>query len=186
MNAIVTGARRAVTAEALDIDALPLAVRQLHFGDESISAAGRFTVRRGHRWLARLAAWVLRLPPEGRDVPFALRIDRSSGREVWRRCFEGAVVEGQFRVTGAESTERIGLIELTNVVSVERGVLRMRSRRAALRIGVLRFRLPPFFAPRVASRTSMRPGEMQVRACVVVIVPCCGLVFAYRGYIEEV
>ena len=186
MKAVVTGARGAGTADAIEIDALPLAVRRLHFGEESITAEGRFTVRRGRRWLARLAAWVLRLPPDGRDVAFALRVDRSSVREVWRRSFEGVVVEGQFRVTGAGSTERVGLIELTNAVSVERGVLRMRTRRAALRAGVLRLALPPFLAPRIASRTWVRTDETQVRACVVVFVPCCGLVLAYRGYIEEV
>lgn len=65
MSAVVSGGWRAATAEAIEIDALPLAVRRLHLGEESISAEGRFTVRRSRRRLARLAAWALRLPPDG-------------------------------------------------------------------------------------------------------------------------
>jgi hypothetical protein len=191
MQAVVTGALSEMASEAIEIGALPQAVRRLHFGEESITARGRFTVRRGRRWLARLAAWALRLPPAGRDVAFALRVDRTSDRETWRRSFQGTMVAGQFHITGSSSTERVGPIEMTNAVSVERaqpgsGMLRMRSRHAALAVGPFRVALPPFLAPRIASRTWMRPGEAQVRACVVVIVPVCGLVFAYRGYIEEV
>src|SRR5256885_13240144 len=49
-------------------------VRRLHGSGTTVRATGVFQVRHGSSWLARVLAWLARLPAAGDAVPVELRV----------------------------------------------------------------------------------------------------------------
>jgi uncharacterized protein YbjT (DUF2867 family) len=73
--------------------ALPEPIRNLHDNVGQRVVEGRATVERGRGMLARLIGFVMRFPPEGRDVPLTVTFTVAGGRETWRRDFAGRVFQ---------------------------------------------------------------------------------------------
>jgi hypothetical protein len=161
-------------------------VHRYHFDSRSISAEGRFDVRRGRGLLNELASWLFGLPPAARGVPFTLHIDRSHARDVWRRNFDGRRLDAEFWHEGDGTIcERFGPMRLHYRTMIVDGELRLLPGRTALCVGPIAVRLPAFLSPRVKARARASADGTRLHACIVVFSPL-GLLVAYRGWVREV
>lgn len=164
-----------------DWNVLDEPVRRLHL---RARGAGLFAVRRGESRLARVVAHLLGLPGGGAAVPLLLSVEPHEGGERWRRTFAGQdFVTLQSEHAGPLLLERNGPFEMLFRLSVEDGALVYRQERAALRVGVLKVRLPRLLAPRVeAWERAEKDGGVRVSVCVT--SPLVGLLIRYEGLVR--
>jgi hypothetical protein len=156
-------------------------VRRLHL---RARGAGVFAVRRGEGRVARVVARLMGLPQSGEAVPLLLSIEPHGGGERWRRNFDGReFVTEQRESAGPLLAERAGPFELLFRLCVEAGALVYRPEGAALRVGILRVRLPRLLAPRVEARERADEGG-GVRVEVCVTAPLAGLLIRYEGLVR--
>ena len=161
---------------------LPEPVRLAHSVGRTLH--GRFRISHGTRWLAgRLARWS-GLPDASEDAKTELRITDEGGRERWERHFEDvAFTTEQWVSANRHLIERFNGWELEFALHAEGSALVYVQRRARLRLGRLRIRVPLLVAPRVrAKETGI--GATRVRVEVNVSLPLIGLLIAYDGHLE--
>lgn len=156
---------------------LPPRVQALHRLDGAMTWTGTADVRRGSNPLARLAASLFRLPPEGLALPLSVTFTQQpDGGEIWDRRFAGRrFLSVQSDAGNGIIAEQVGLIRLLLRPRVRDGALTLDMAGARL----VRLPLPLSFCPRIATRES----EVDSRYCfdVEAHLPLLGLLVHYRG-----
>ena len=152
-------------------------VQRLHAG--AGSARGVFSVRRGAGVLARLAGWILGVPPAGEGVPVTLAVEVVPFGERWRRAFGGSLFSTVQWRRGALLVEAVGLAQTVFRLRAERGALVFEQ--VGARLGLRRFSLPlpRWITPRIEGRAEPLGDEVHVD--VRVHAPALGLLVAYEG-----
>ncbi len=70
-------------------DLLPPAIQAMHDVNDRIIAKGNACITRDPSWLARCAAWVLRFPKAGNDIPLTTTFTKTTSGETLHRNFNG-------------------------------------------------------------------------------------------------
>ena len=163
-------------------DALPPVLRAMHEPGDGLVAEGTATVRRGDTLAARLVARLLGMPRAGDAVPLVVAFSALPGREVWRRDFDGRVIETVQRiVAGGGATlleERLGLVSWRFAVRAEADSLEFALRGASL----LGIPLPAVLRPTIRARESVRDGRFHFDA--EVRLPLLGRLIEYSGDLQ--
>jgi uncharacterized protein DUF4166 len=158
-----------------DFDRLPLALRAFHDAAGGGSGAGVFRVRRSTRPVARAAARVLRLPPEGDHVLVTLRVTVADDRELWERTFATHRLHTRQWLEGGRLIERLGAATLAFDVTADERGMRFRS---------VDFRWLGIPVPRGLAITidaDVRGFEAHWEVAVVVRAPRVGIITSYEG-----
>lgn len=157
--------------------ALPDAIRDLH---EGAGGDGVARVERGRNPLARLAAWIFRLPPAADSVAVTIRFDRqANGTEIWHRRFgDHQMISRQSAARGravGHLTERFGAATFTTKVITGADGLRL------ILTGwrVLGLPLPLWLGPRIRATETASKGRF--RFDVEIAHPLTGLIVRYSG-----
>lgn len=136
---------------------LPPSIRRLHTFKDIECFTGRAQVTRGKSLVARLGAWLFRLPPAGNDMAVKITKRRLPHGEAWERDFDGHVFRSSlvpsdhpFRIR-----ERIGPLSCELELNAARDSLSLPVRRAWL-FGVP---LPKRLLPVSQSREFDRNGD---------------------------
>lgn len=167
--------------------ALDDAVRRLHASGGSIHALGVFRVRLGTSRLARLLAWIARLPSASEAVDTQLLVTAGDDVEEWRRTFAASqLVTLQSARPDGLLAERVGPFELRFRLQVVNGALTYQTVSAALSLGPLRFPLPHWFSPRVSAWERSVDDGNRIEVSVEVNFPLVGYLIAYEGKLTHV
>ncbi len=84
------------------------AVKALHLPRGNSHWHGQCSIQRGRHPLARLAAFVTRMPPSMQAVPLHVHFHAEAGREVWQRDFNGHVLRSVLSKHHQHLGERLG------------------------------------------------------------------------------
>lgn len=166
-----------------DYAKLPAVIQRMHAVVDRVEARGFADITRGSSPLARLAAALLGLPPEGRAVPVHVTFTRDgdeaeAGERLIRR-FGDAVLET--RQSAGRGQDAGFLIEGFGPITL---MLRLRGERAGLRFELVRVRLfglplPTALRPRLAARETVEDGWYHFS--VDVALPLIGRLIRYEG-----
>jgi hypothetical protein len=180
--------RREVTAfpllfgEAVDLTALPPPLQDLHRVIDQRRWAGQAMIDRGDTVLSRLAGWLMRFPPAGRDVPATVTMERQGKTELWTRAFGHL----QFRSRlsrprrGPGLVERFGPLSFRIALKVEDGRLHYPVAQGwCLGIPLPRWALP------VSRTVEAVDAEGRATFDVELSHPLTGLIVRYRGWLVE-
>jgi hypothetical protein len=176
-----------------DWTALDGSVQRFHGAVCDRGASGQFQIRRGRGRAARLLAFLLGLPVEGRDVATQLAVEyrppsssQSPGTETWRRNFAGQILSSTQYARGEKIlAERFRTVELAFRLSADNGALLFESLGTAFAIGRLRLGLPSFLCARVHGRvTSVEGSSHRLHVSVEFELPLVGPVLSYEGYLD--
>ena len=163
-------------------DGLPPALRAMHEPGGGLVAEGTATVRLGGNFAARLVARLLGMPREGDAVPLVVAFSALPGREVWRRDFDGRVIETvQKTVAGGGSMlleERLGPVSWRFAVRAEADGLEFAFHGASL----LGIPLPAVLRPAIRARESVHDGRFHFDA--EVRLPLLGRLIHYHGELQ--
>lgn len=162
-----------------DFDRLPPSVRRLHDLDGESVWQGRCDVQRGNSRLARLAAAIAGLPPEGAGQSLRVTFTACDGEEIWHREFGTKVFRTRQWASGNAVCERIGPAA---VVTLMPGVAAEGLSLSLAGLHVLGVPVPRFMHPAVATREYEVGGryhfEVELRA------PWLGRIVRYAGWLE--
>jgi hypothetical protein len=162
-------------------DSLPQPLRAMHDLQTEFSAEGVAEVERGTSLLARLAAWVIGFPAQGRDIPLTVSFQVFDKREHWKRAFAGqAFASTQEEGTGRFERllcERFGPCNFAMALVCEDGRMRLVLRHWTL----LGIPLPLALAPRIDAHESAEDGCFHFH--VAITHPLIGLIVRYRGWL---
>ena len=139
---------------------------------------GEVQVDRGASWLARLCAWVTRLPPAGLG-PIAVDIDAAPQREQWTRHVAGHAMRSRLWAADGLLCERLGAVTFGFRLSVEGGQIVWRVARVRA-LGVIPLPASAFSA--VSAREGERDGKYTFD--VVAALPLAGPLVHYRGWLH--
>jgi hypothetical protein len=159
-------------------------VRRLHATHSIVRAHGHLRIQHGSHPVARLLAWMLRLPHACAAADARLIVTARADGERWQRTFNGRRLETrQYESQRFGLAERFGMLELGFRLEAADGSLLYVQREAALRVGPVRLRIPVSWAPRVEGRVDPA-GPARVKVDVLVALPGVGPLIAYDGLIE--
>jgi hypothetical protein len=157
-------------------------VRQFHGKGQSFAARGLFRVRHGDKRLARLLAWLMRLPAPGEAVELRLQVVCRDGGEEWRRSFAGRpFVSWQTAHPQGWLLERTGMTQLRFHLTVQEGALHYTTARVAVGWGWCRLPLPRWLAPNISAWEKAAEGGCQVN--IEARLPLLGRLVAYEGLV---
>jgi len=164
-------------------DFLPAPLRTMHEGTRF--AQGRAIVDCGGGVFARLVAWLVGFPPEGCEVPVAVRFDAERGGERWQRTFGGGAQAHRFSSFQEQGRgrferllcERFGPFRFGLALIVDEDRLRLVLRGWNL----FGLPLPRSLAPRIAAHESAPDGCFHFH--VEIAHPLTGLIVRYRGFL---
>ena len=163
-------------------------LHRMHGAGGILRARGRLRVEHGRHVVARLAAWLFRLPASSADTDTRLVITPEEDGEHWLRTFDGRRLETrQQRSNPSEIVERFGMLELRFHMDVSPGGGLVYVQRAAVFVlGRVRVSLPLLIAPRVSAREEP-DGPDRVTVVVSVTLPLVGMLITYDGFmaVEE-
>lgn len=163
---------------------LDQAIRRIHNGDAHLRAEGRFTIRHGHRLIARWLVRIARMPAPGVDVPTELTIRCDGDFEQWRRTFGGHPMNStQHATASGRLLERFGPMLFEFALHVERRALVFQQCRALLTLGPFLLPLPRWMAPLIHACEEPDPNHRGVRVTVSVQSFLFGPLFFYDGWI---
>jgi hypothetical protein len=161
------------------------AVRRLHA--TAVHARGRFRVRRGAGWLARLIAACCGMPRAGEDVPMTLVVDRDHHAERWSRRFGDRAFHTRHWARRGRLMETLRLVHCGFRLRVERGALVFDQVSAAFGFRWFAVPIPRLLAPSIEARAEAPEicgiGDGTVRVTVRVTHPVIGLLVAYDGVV---
>jgi hypothetical protein len=164
-------------AAGVDFARLPYAIRCMHGVGAARTAIGRGDVERVATRLARLLAWLLRLPRPGRDQPLEVSFAPRRGDERWVRCFGGRRFASRISVEDGFLVEHIyGASLLQRVKADEQGVTL-----ELVRVRLLGLPVPRCLAPRFTAR--MSAPQCLYRFEVSVALPLVGPLVRYAGWL---
>jgi len=161
-------------------DTLPARVRELHALDGVSVWEGRAKVERGRSLVARMAAWLSSLPPQGDDQPLRVTFAAVGDKEIWARQFGKAL----FR---SVQYERNGLLRERVAISTFVFAATATANGLSLRLDgfrLLGIPLPPMLHPAVDTFESERDGRYRFE--VEAHLPLFGLLIRYSGWLEQV
>jgi hypothetical protein len=159
-------------------------VRFAHTPQPLVRARARLRVEHGRNRIARLLAWVLRLPRAADDAEATLVVVSHEDGERWCRTFGDRRFDTRQHQTGPfEVAERIGILELRFRLGVDDGSLVFRQVHAAFVMGSIHFPLPLACAPVVDAREDAA-GTRRLRIQVRLSVPAVGPVLTYQGTVD--
>jgi hypothetical protein len=159
-------------------------VRVAHTSLSTIHAVGRLRVGHGRSHVARLVAWLLRLPRAADAAETRLVVTPDGAGERWLRTFANRRLETvQYEAGDGELAERIGILELRFRLHVSDGSLLFHQVAAAVRWASIRVRLPALCAPYVEAREDPA-GPHHVCIHVRVEAPALGTVLTYDGTMD--
>ena len=158
-------------------ETLPSTVRTLHTADGHRRYQGQVEVVRGGNPLARLFAWVTRLPPAGRGE-VEVEIDASGEEEKWTRHIGGHAMPSRLWKQDGLLCEQLGLARFGFRLTVEEGGIVWR----VARVTALGLPLPARWFAQVLARESELEGRY--RFDVAAALPVAGLLVRYRGWLD--
>jgi len=161
-------------------DALPARVRELHDLGRIGVWEGRAQVERGRSLVARMAAWLSSLPPEGDDLPLRVTFAAVEDKEIWARQFGKALFRSVQHERGGLLYERVGLATFVFVAAPTTNGLSLRLDGFRL----LGIPTPRMLHPAVDTFESERDGRYQFE--VEAHLPLFGLLVRYAGWLEQV
>ncbi|MCD9030625.1 DUF4166 domain-containing protein [Luteimonas sp. Y-2-2-4F] len=158
---------------------LPASLRALHGIRGEGLYAGRATVVRGTRPLARLCARIAGLPPGMEDVPTTVAFVADARGETWRRDFGGKAMQSRLWRRGPWLCERLGPLQFRFALHARDDAIHWEV--AAVRLlGVLP--LPAALFSQVRCRERERAGRYEFR--VEAAMPLIGPLVRYEGWLE--
>lgn len=168
--------RQLLGAEAFD--ALPSPVQRLHLQQGSRRYRGNVQVTRGGRWMARLCAWVTRLPPAGTG-PITVDIVSDTHGERWTRHVGKHAMASTLWAEDGLLCEHLGLVTFGFRLCTREGGIEWVVQRVRV-LGWLP--LPAAWFAQVAARESAEGQRyhFDVRAAL----PLAGLLVHYRGWLD--
>jgi hypothetical protein len=158
---------------------LPLRVRELHKVTATSRWSGRADVERGRGLAARLVAWMLGLPPEGRDQALSVMFEPIEGREIWTRTFGASVFRSVQDEHGGLLRERAGSVTFLFALETSGEGLALILRG----VRVFGVPLPRVAHPRVRTFESERDGRYHFH--VEGSLPLVGPIVRYTGWLER-
>jgi hypothetical protein len=170
---------RRLLGEAFNI--LPEPIRRMHEVGQGLEADGMADIERGRGLLARVVAFILRLPPEGKNVPLTVRFDVKNGGEIWRRNFADEIFSSTQRAgTGRADRllrESFGPIGIDIALLADKERLTLVPRRWSL------FGIPMLLAlgPQAQAHESVKDDRFTFN--VEIKLPLAGLLIRYRGWL---
>ena len=156
---------------------LPEPVRAMHDIAGDHGAVGSGVVRRGSGLLARLAAFVMQMPPAG-EYPLHVGFTEHGGVERWTRSFGPHRFHSELSATGSLLTERFGPLRFRFDLPSDHTGLRMAFRGWSF----LGIPLPRFLGPRIVASETVEDGRFRFE--VDVALPLAGPVVHYHGTLE--
>ena len=162
-----------------DFDALPARVRELHDLDRIGVWQGRAKVERGRSLVARIAATLSSLPPEGDDQPLRVTFAAVGDKEIWARQFGKALFRSVQYERGGLLRERVAIstFVFATVASADGLALRLDGFR------LLGVPMPRMLHPAVSTFESERDGRYRFE--VEAHLPLFGLLVRYSGWLER-
>lgn len=159
-----------------EFDRLPATVQRLH-RNGSHSYHGEVSVKRGRHWLARLCAWVARLPPA---FVGAIRVDIEADAigERWARHVDGRAMRSRLWAARGLLRERLGPL----VFGFRLGVREARLEWSVAQVALLGLPLPARLFDEVRACESEHDGRY--RFDVSAHLPGIGLLVHYRGWLD--
>lgn len=159
-----------------EFDQLPATVQRLH-RSLSRSYHGQVRVQRGGHWLARLCAWVARLPPA---FAGAIRVDIEvdARGERWARHVDGRAMRSRLWAQRGLLCERLGPL----LFRFRLGVCEARLEWSVERVALLGLPLPVRLFRAVRASESERDGRY--RFDVSARLPGIGLLVHYEGWLD--
>lgn len=128
-------------------------IRCLHGACAMQRAHGRFRVRHGRHYGARLLARALRLPRPSAATDTRLMVIPCTDGEQWQRTFNTrCLTTSQYHVRPSELAERFGVLEFRFRLDVCDGSLLYVQREATFRMAFVRLSMPASWAPRIEAR----------------------------------
>ncbi len=160
-------------------DKLPARVRELHDLDGVSVWQGRAKVERGQSLVARIAATLSSLPPEGDDQPLRVTFAPVADKEIWARQFGKALFRSVQYERGGLLCERVAIstFVFATVASADGLALRLDGFRL---FGVP---MPRMLHPEVRTFESERDGRYHFE--VEAHLPLVGLLVRYTGWLER-
>ena len=162
-------------------------VRRFHSSSGKVHAVGVFQVRCGSNRLARMVAFLARLPTAGEAVDVRLEVTELEEGEKWYRTFAGRqLVSLQSHQIDGLLVERIGVIEFRFRLEVVGGALSYRTVNAALRLGSWRVRLLGWLTPCITAWERAAGEVNQIQVSVEVTSRLFGHLIAYQGMLTQI
>jgi len=129
---------------------LPPALQHFHAGGMPRYFTGRATIEHGHSVAAKIGIRLGGFPPQGRDVPFAITISKTTQGESWSRDFNGHMTGSTLRYDPAHQQiiERLGRVTCALSLRVEAITLEV----DVARLWIFGVPVPTFLVPRSNSR----------------------------------
>jgi hypothetical protein len=160
---------------------LPKPLQELHDLRDTLVAEGRAVIERSDGPVSRLIAHLFGFPNAGRDVPVKVSFRLQGGREIWRREFDGRVMQ---------STQEEGQRRFERLVCERFGPfafgLALVPRDGRLHIVVRRWTafgipMPLALAPGGDAYESADDGRFNFH--VEIGLPLVGMIVRYRGWL---
>jgi len=158
---------------------LPVRVRELHDLSSISVWAGRADVERGRSWVARIAAALTSLPPNGKDQPLRVAFEPRGAEEIWTRRFGASVFPSVQYERRGRLCERVGPVTFVFAPAASAEGLALKL--AGLR--VLGVPLPRLVYPAIATFESEREGRYRFE--VEARLPLFGLLVRYAGWLAR-
>jgi hypothetical protein len=159
---------------------LPQAVADFHGVNGEPLSEGKADIDRGRNSVSRFVGWLLGLPPEGKNIPLRVSVERDAeGRERWTRNFAGKAFHSVMsRGRDGRMHEGFGPLTVILDLNVAEGKL-MYPVRGAQIFGIP---LPGFLLP--SSNTFENADDQgRFRFDVRLGLPVSGLLAHYRGWL---
>ncbi len=159
---------------------LPPPVVAMHEVRDVRTWHGRATVTHGTTRLARLANWILRFPPAGRDQELSVRMCVTPQGEMWTRRFDGRLLVSYLEPGPAARTirERLGPISaISRMATDATGV-----DQPLLAVQVLGLPIPASLRPRLDVREGTDGARYTFRMRAA--DPWGRLLIAYEGWLD--
>jgi predicted dinucleotide-binding enzyme len=153
-------------------------LQRIHDPGRQSFARGRAAVTRGRSLLARIAAVVVGMPPEG-GYPLHVTMDAGGTGERWTRSFGRHRFASHLSARNGRLIERFGALRFHFDLPVENGGLSMVLRRWS----VLGLPMPLALGPQIKAREWEEAGRFHLD--VAVSLPIAGLVVRYRGWLAQ-
>jgi saccharopine dehydrogenase-like NADP-dependent oxidoreductase len=166
-------------------DALPDALREAHDVQGVLALEGKADADGPNRGLAKIVAWLFRLPPPGLDMPVRVEMrSEDDGSETWTRIYPNVTMRsrlGNPDPVTCQIDERFGPVAIRLEWRPAGAGLSLRTIGAR----ILGIPLPEFLRPRTTA-TESAGSNGAFRFDVAISLPLIGTLARYRGWLRPV